>query len=1200
MPITATDIKWRKSQRLTDNPDGGGRMVAAEVVYDEFNNLFSDIGDEARTTGNVSLRKAFVHIDTTTVDPLKDAIAIILDGPEDDRVSMTMFSTGSYSDTRDAARNRIEGYITRGVESRFILMGDHYIGSRAMTLYCMRDAASPEVNDNLCLSTEANGYDPDVQYVRVEKVQARSTQTFIDAQGAFERDVLVISITTPLLYDFYGQEPARLTATKPPTRVRSTNVVDAANYYSIKPLTVAGGLGDLSVDVGSPYVPLVPSTLAETPVVDVLAGLGTISMVQSGPTDGLNNSTSLTYSSGVAAVRYMGSPLFRGSVTVGLGATTLTDNGDGTLSASGVSSWSGTVDYTAGSIALTNDSGAGSVQCAITATAAAAVSTQGYTYPLAVTQGNQQLSYVFALTPTPAAGTVIFDYRVLGKWVRLNDNGAGQLVGNPGEGSGTINYLTGSLVVTLAALPDVDTTMIVSYGTGVVTDRRDGDIMIKPPYLNYLLPDTGIKPTSFSVSWLEATTVKTAADDGSGALKLAGVTIGSIVYATGEVGFRPTTLPDVGSQITNSYTYGVNQSNTFTPPVDGSGFATITIPDAPVRPGAVDFEWTCASQAGDADVGAPNVPVRIVARDDGQGNIVAVSASGAALTGTLGTINYTAGTISLKVSGIQIQRLAKGRYRTNSFFRYRVDGIVRETTLAVFPQSGFVTVRWQVAAATDNVVTGLAVPLPPVALDLTPDVLDSIVPGGVRFTFRGRTYVDRSGSLYYDISPTTGAGSYAGTMDYASGTARITQWNAGGTNAVAVNALLTRVGDIGTDEVTFRAPGSPLRPGSFTMRASTADGEQLTALADIDGVITGDSVLGQVDWATGTIAVRFGEYVTSAGNEGEPWYRPQDVVGTQVWRPRLVLPDTIYFGTVIYRSIPLSSVVLGLDPVRLPSDGRVLAFKAGQTVVIHHSETETLTPTANQVVDLGRTAVSFVEVRDADGTPIDSVWYTISLAAGTVTWAAVLNLSANTMPVSIRHTIADRRLVADVQVTGRIDLNTGLSRIFPVGAKVSTALRLGEANGSLDLQARVQGVFDQETWTGAWSDQRIGNGADASYNDVDFPVVVDNANAITERWVIEFTSATAFKVIGETIGQIATGNITADIAPLNPRTSLPYFAIDKDGWGGGWAAGNALRFNTIGALAPVWLARTVLAGAPEVAQDAFRLQVVGNITGGAA
>jgi len=1197
MTITSSDIKLRQSQRLTDNPDGGGRMVSAEIVDGVLNNLFDDIDDEDRTTGNVGLRKAFVHVDTPGVDVLQGAIAVILSPPADQNVSIAMFSTGSYSDERADARDRLESYITRGVESRYVLMGDHFVGGRAISVYSLRDAPTPEINETLCLSTEASGYSADVQYVRVEGVASRTTQTFTDGQGSFERDVIVIEITTPLLYDFYGQEPQRLSATKPPTRVRTTNVVDAANYYSIRPLQSEAASGALTLDVGTPYVPLVPSTLAETPVVDVLAGAGTVALVQSGDAGSLSISASSAYAAGVGVTRYLGSPILRGSAQAVLGATTLLDNSDGTLSAAGESAWSGTVDYVAGSVTIVHAAGIGSTAAVITATPAGVISAQGYSDRVEINSQNQQLNYVRQLVPAPAPGTVTVDYRALGKWVRLTDNGSGQLVGAPGQGSGTINYTTGSVVVTVGALPDVDSQLLFAWGTGVTTSRRDGDTQILAPYLNYLLEHEHIVPGSFSVTWKEGGVDRQAVDDGAGVLTLSGTPIGTIVYRTGEVGFRPTVLPDAGSQLTHSYGWSSSSISNQTPVPDSNGFVSFVLP-APLREGSVRLEWLVACVSSDQPYGAALVPLKLVAKDDGAGNLIGVSAGGATLSGNLGSVNYASGAVTLKANGVAVGSYPVPIYQTDLQYNNRVSHYERQTILSRYTAGTPIVVTWQPAGASDTSVTAAAMALPPVAVNLTPAIVDTLVPGSVRFVFRGRTYVDRSGSLYYDVAASTGSGTYAGSIDYTTGIATITQWVAGSGNAIDIVSLLTRIQEVGTDALHFRAPGAPLRAGSFTLQATALDGTQLVATADIDGVIESAGVEGVVDWTTGAVSVRFGEYVTAAGNEGEPWYRPQDVVGGQVWRPLLVIADSIYFGTVIYRSIPMSAVVIGLDPVRLPADGRVVVFKPGQTVLIHHTEEDTLTPAAGQVVNLGRTQLSMVEVRDAVGTPIDSVWYTIDPDAGTVTWSNPLNLAAYTMPVTIRHTIADRRLVADVQITGEIAINSGLSRTFPVGSYVSTALRLGEANGSLDLQARVQGIFDQGTWTDVWSDERIGPAADASYNDVDYPIVVSNANAITERWAIEFTSATAFRVIGETVGQIATGGTAADLAPINPRTGEPYFVLDKDGRGGGWAAGNALRFNTLGGLAPVWFARTVLPGPAAASPDAFRVRVIGNITEG--
>lgn len=189
-------------------------------------------------------------------------------------------------------------------------------------------------------------------------------------------------------------------------------------------------------------------------------------------------------------------------------------------------------------------------------------------------------------------------------------------------------------------------------------------------------------------------------------------------------------------------------------------------------------------------------------------------------------------------------------------------------------------------------------------------------------------------------------------------------------------------------------------------------------------------------------------------------------------------------------------------------------------------------------------------------------------------------------------------MVVQPQITGEIEINTGLTHDYPPGeALISTALRLGEANGSLDLQARVVNLFDQSTWTNSWTDQLVGSAAPGTYNDTDFPLLVTNSDTITERWAIRFTNATQFEVMGETVGVITTGSISADCAPLNPRTNRPYFTIRRQGWGTGWATNNVVRFNTVGGLAPVWMVRTTLPGAPEGIVDSTRFMVVGNISG---
>ena len=75
---------------------------------------------------------------------------------------------------------------------------------------------------------------------------------------------------------------------------------------------------------------------------------------------------------------------------------------------------------------------------------------------------------------------------------------------------------------------------------------------------------------------------------------------------------------------------------------------------------------------------------------------------------------------------------------------------------------------------------------------------------------------------------------------------------------------------------------------------------------------------------------------------------------------------------------------------------------------------------------------------------------------------------------------------------------------------------------------------------------------------------------------------------------IATGSTGSDLSPINSLTGQPYFTIRREGWGTGWAAGNAVRFNTDSALGPMWVIRTVISGQGTVDDDQFKLQIRGD------
>ncbi len=199
------------------------------------------------------------------------------------------------------------------------------------------------------------------------------------------------------------------------------------------------------------------------------------------------------------------------------------------------------------------------------------------------------------------------------------------------------------------------------------------------------------------------------------------------------------------------------------------------------------------------------------------------------------------------------------------------------------------------------------------------------------------------------------------------------------------------------------------------------------------------------------------------------------------------------------------------------------------------------------------------------------------------------NVSGYAQPVTVEHRIEDMAQISDVQISGQIAFTRQITHAYPAGSLLSSALVAG------DLRAYVSNLFDQATWNGAWSDAISGAAATGTYNAVLAPIQVTNEGASTERWAIQFTNTTSFNVIGEHVGVIAVGNTGTACAPLNPATGEPYFTIPAAGWGLGWAAGNVLRFNTTGALFPVWVVRTIQQGPETVPNDSFTLLIRGDV-----
>ena len=577
--------------------------------------------------------------------------------------------------------------------------------------------------------------------------------------------------------------------------------------------------------------------------------------------------------------------------------------------------------------------------------------------------------------------------------------------------------------------------------------------------------------------------------------------------------------------------------------------------------------------------------------------------------GEYGLVNYSTGEVTLKVVDLDRQTTSyKSDHDDAEDFETSTVGggasagssarkggeygteKVSEEILA----TSTVYARYRVAPADNQAKTFTFTP-PAVIIDLCPLTSDAIVPGSVRFVWMGEVYDDFEGTIYRDR---TGGdpGIPSGTINYGTALVRMTDWVVGpNPQTVNILSLWTRRANWTTASVFMRTQVAPLKPSGFVMTLTDTQGDAITATAGIDGLINGTHLRGKIDYETGVVELQFGDYVldTSLTDEqkAEWWYDADDVGAVQVdkiWRPWPVDPTTLRYNSVAYFYLPLDATVLGLDPVRLPQDGRVPIFRPGGFAVVGHTTTTApATVTAAQTIDLGRTRLSRVRVIGADGLTINT-GYTTNLEAGLVAFTDVTGYS---QPVTIEHRIEDMAQVSDVQITGQLGFTRQLTHDFPVpGSYVSGALIAG------DLRSRMSLLFDQASWDGVtWLDAVDGTPATGTYNTTLAPIEVNNLGAVTERWAFRFTSTTAFQIIGEHVGVIGTGTINADTMPINPATGTPYFIVPEEGWGGGWAVGNIVRMNTIGAQFPVWVVRTVQQG-PEAGLDySFSLVTRGGV-----
>lgn len=555
MPIETNNLVLYKSERLTDTSDGGGKYSGQVVIDGESNNLFPDVSELDRTMGRVSLRKIFAGVTSDDTDALMGSTVFISKNPDDPNVSALLFSTESHVDTRDSAQNRVENYLAKGGQIAGTPLDTLWQGMKVIQVAMFKTDTESSVGDTIVLVSNEGLSTEFEQYVRLTKVETRLATMMVDGNQV-EYKLGTYSINDPLERDFIGLSASQwYKGSKSPTIIRDTIVADTGKYYASVGLTDDVAVGGFTVQAESIFSQLIPSSQTETPLLDLNAVsenttfvAGNSGTITTQFTTNVNNNQSL----------YLGSSVLPASVSFTLFGQAITDNGGTLRTATGTQV--GTIDYQTGRIVWTNAIGSGNATLNITFTPASAPVQPFESYALPVTQNNQGTSWTGVLVPIPAPGALSVSFMAQGKFYVLKDNGTGRLVGaNESVGSGSINYQTGTWLLTTGALPDVGTPILLQWGSPITTFAR-ADLPVLPAAIEFDLGQVAIAASSVSVTWLLEGVTKTASSNALG--QFTGDATGSINYATGVGKLIPNKLPQKNTAFNFVFNYGNPKTQT--------------------------------------------------------------------------------------------------------------------------------------------------------------------------------------------------------------------------------------------------------------------------------------------------------------------------------------------------------------------------------------------------------------------------------------------------------------------------------------------------------------------------------------------------------------------------------------------------------------------------------------------------------------
>ena len=633
MAIETKDLVIYESERSSDTPDGGGKYNGQIVQDGLSNNLFNDISELDRTMGDVSMRKIFPAVTTEDTDLLMGATVFVSELPKDPNVSALIFSTGNWTDQRSAAQSRVENYLGRGGQIAGTPLDTQGKGMRALQCVMFPEEAESAVGDTIILVSNEGKQTEHEQFVRITKVETRIAVMIIDDKPV-QYKIATYTLNDPLDADYVGLSARQwYSGATSTTIIRESIIADTGLYYSSTQLKEDANVGEYTVQAQSMFTQLIPSAQTETPILDIDAAAESTVLVPG--RDG-TITASFQVNVGVSQNLFIGSSVMPSSMSFTLAGQSISDQGGLLKNAQGTQV--GTIDYQRGLIQWTASASAGNQNLTITFTPAASPKQRGQSFAIPVTIASQSMNFTGVLVPKPSAGSLSISYMSQGRFYELHDDGSGQLKGsNASFGSGIVNYETGTWLLTTGALPDVDSVILLQWGTPISTFSR-ANLEVMPAKFEFNAGREGLASSSITVNWLLDGEQKTAVSNAFG--KFTGDATGEVNYATGEGFIIPNKLPQKSTVFTVHYNYGapLTQSKTALPDENQKLSFTVGTGNA-LQPNSLEFSMYLRSEDGAAF--ANSVKFRDMPVDTTTGNIVNEKGE------VVGSVTYATGAVEM-------------------------------------------------------------------------------------------------------------------------------------------------------------------------------------------------------------------------------------------------------------------------------------------------------------------------------------------------------------------------------------------------------------------------------------------------------------------------------------------------------------------------------------------------------------------------